>query len=254
MAKPLERNSWEPLYFQIGERLREKIMHELSPGDRIPSENELIAEYGVSRNTVRQAIDALIKQNLVYRLKGKGTFILRERLQYGLLKLVSFTEETYQRGMRPSSRLLRLERMVPPAKIGEKLRLSKGEEVFLVERLRLANGKPMALNYSYHPCSLCPTLDHEDISNDSIYRIIETQYHLNINCAKQVLKPTIASEYEANLLQIKTGSALLQVEGVAYLEDDTPIEYATLIYRGDIYEFPIEAVRRRSGPTSQDVQ
>lgn len=252
MAEPLERNSWEPLYYQISERLRDKILNELSPGDRIPSENELIAEYGVSRNTVRLAIDTLIKQNLVYRLKGRGTFIFRERLQYGLLQLASFTEEMGRRGMRPSSRLLRLERTAPPAKVREKLRLSKEEEVFLVERLRLANGKPMAWNLSYHPCSLCPTLDREDVTNDSIYRIIETKYHLNIAYAKQVVKPTIASEYEADLLEIKTGSALLQLEGAAYLEDDTPIEYAILLYRSDQYEFSIEAVRRRSTPILQD--
>jgi GntR family transcriptional regulator len=244
MANPLERNSWEPLYFQISERLREKITGEMNPGEKIPSENELIAEYAVSRNTVREAIDTLIKQGLVQRVKGKGTFVIGDRLQTGLSHLASFTEEIQRLGMRPSSRLLKLQRILPPSKIGNKLQLAEGREVFLVERLRLANGKPMALNASYHPCDLLPTLDQEDVCNGSIYHLIETKYHLSIGYAKQFLKPTIATEYEAELLQVKTGSALLQVEGVAYLVNDTPFEFATLLYRGDLYEFPIQAVRR----------
>jgi GntR family transcriptional regulator len=244
MAKPLERNSWEPLYFQISEQLREKITGELSPGDRIPSENELISEYGVSRNTARLAIDTLIKQGLVYRVKGKGTYITSERLQYGLYQLVSFTEETLRRGMRPSSKVLRIQRIKAPPKIEQRMRLSSDQEVFLIERLRLANGKPMALNISYLPCHLCPNIDQEDLQNGSIYHIIENKYNLLIGYANQDLKPTIASDYEAELLKIKTGCALLLVEGIACLVDDTPIEYAKLLYRGDLFEFPIQAVRR----------
>ncbi len=244
MSSTLDRNSWEPLYNQIAEQIRARVDNELAPGAKIPSENELINEYNVSRNTVRLAIDKLIKQGLVYRVKGKGTFIIPDRMQFGLFRLTSFTEETRRRGMQPSSRLLNLIKIVPPARIGQALQLEVGQCVFLVERLRLADGIPMALNASYLPSHLCPTLAEEDLVNGSIYRVVEDKYRLQIGYANQTLKPIVASEMEARLLEVEAGSPLLLVEGVACLVDGTPIEYARLIYRGDRYEFPIKAVRQ----------
>lgn len=244
MTIPLNRNSWEPLYYQIADQIRTRVENDLPPGARIPSENELIAKYNVSRNTVRLAIETLIKQGLVYRVKGRGTFVNQARLRYGLFHLVSFSEETRRRGMRPSSRMLRLSRIIPPVKIHEALSLEPEQEVFAIERLRLANEQPMALNVSYIPCHLCPDLDRHDLIHDSMYRAIEEIYHLNIAYAQQTLKPVIASEAEARLLEVPPGSPMQLVEGVSYLMDGIPIEYAKLVYRGDRYEFPIQAIRQ----------
>jgi GntR family transcriptional regulator len=243
MAIPLDRNSWEPLYYQIAERIRAKVENELTPGRQIPSENELINEYNVSRNTVRLAIDTLIKQGMVYRVKGKGTFVAPERLKSGLTRLTSFTEECWRMGMQPSSRLLNLQRIVPPLKIRQALQVAADQQVFIIERQRFADEKPLALNASYLPCALFPTLDQEDLTHGSVYRVIEDKYRMPIGYASQVLKPVVATEVEANLLEVEKGSPLLQVEGVAYLIDGTPFEYARLIYRGDRYEFPIQALR-----------
>jgi GntR family transcriptional regulator len=244
MTVLLERNSSNPLYAQISENLRERITHDLSPGDQLPSENQLMREYQVSRNTIRLAIDRLIKHGLVYSVKGKGTFVNGERLQYGLFQLVSFTEEMNRRGLRPSSRILNVEKICPPEPIRSKLELGPDQEVFFIARLRLANGKPMALNLSYHPCHLCPTLDQEDLQHGSIYQTIEDQYGLLIGYANQTIRPEIADKVHSDLMKVPCGSPMLLVEGVAYLCDNTPIEYSQLYYRGDRYEFPIRAIRR----------
>jgi GntR family transcriptional regulator len=244
MTVLLERNSPNPLYAQISNNLRERITRELSPGDRLPSENQLMKEYHVSRNTVRLAIDRLSKHGLVSTIKGKGTFVNSERLQYGLYKLVSFTEEMHRLGLRPSSRMLKIEKILPPESVREKLELSSDQEVFFISRLRLANDKPMALNLSYYPCHLCPTLDQEDLQHGSIYQTIEHQYGLLIGYANQTIRPGVASKTQSVVMQVPYGSPILLVEGVAYLCDHTPIEYSRLYYRGDRYEFPIQAVRR----------
>jgi GntR family transcriptional regulator len=253
MTVSLDRNSSNPLYAQISEYLRERITQDLSSGDRLPSESQLMREYCVSRNTIRLAIDRLHKHGLVYSVKGKGTFVNGERLQYGLFQLVSFTEEMIRRGLRPSSRLIKIERILPPESIRSKLELDPFQEVFLIGRLRLANEKPMAINLSYYPCHLCPTLDREDLQQGSIYQTIEHQYGLLIGYANQTLRPEIADSFHSQVMQVPYGSPLLVVEGVAYLCDHTPIEYSRLYYRGDRYEFPIRADRRRipeSSPTS----
>jgi GntR family transcriptional regulator len=244
MATVLERNSSNPLYYQISEYLRERINLDLSPGDRLPSENQLMKEYHVSRNTVRLAIDRLSKQGLVNSVKGKGTFVNGERLQYGLFKLVGFTEEMNRLGLVPSSRILKIERMRPPEPVQTLLGLTPDQDAFFISRLRLANGKPIALNHSYYPCHLCPTLDQEDLGRGSIYQTIEKKYGLLIGYANQTIRPAVADREQSELMQVPHGSPLLLVEGGAYLCDHTPIEYSWLYYRGDRYEFPIRAVRR----------
>lgn len=244
MTGSLERNSSNPLYAQISEYLRERITRELVPGARLPSENNLMQEYHVSRNTVRLAIDRLSKSGLVFTIKGKGTFVSNDRLQYGLFQLVSFTEEMNRLGMVPSSRLIKIERMLPPEPVCSRLELATGQEVFYISRLRLANGKPMALNHSYYPCHLCPTLDQENLQQGSVYQAIEHKYGLLIGYANQTIRPGIANKSQSELMQVPVGSPILVVEGVAYLCDHTPIEYSRLYYHGDRYEFPIRAVRR----------
>jgi GntR family transcriptional regulator len=240
----LNRSSFTPIYYQLSENIRAMIENGLLPGDQLPSENELTTKYNVSRNTVRLAIDMLIKQGLVYRQKGKGTFVAPERMHYGLLQLASFSEEMRRRGLRTGSHVLNFAQTVPPAKIAAHLQLRADQQTFLIERLRLANDEPLALHKSYVPCVLCPTLAEEDLTTGSLYQLLEGKYGLRIERAAQTLKPTIANEYEAKLLQVEIGSPLLLVEGTVCLDHGAPVEYAKLVYRGDRYEFSIHATRQ----------
>lgn len=243
--KTLDRHSFTPLYCQIAEALRSLIEDEgLSPGDRIPSENELTEQYNVSRNTVRPAINSLIRQGLVYRIQGKGTFVAPERMRHGLMELTSFTEHMKQRGLKPGSKVLYLARGQPPSKIGERLQLQSNEEVHKLERLRLANDEPLALNVSYIPCSICPNLDEEDLASGSLYNFLEGKCGLKIGYAEHVIKSAIATKIEAKLLSICHGCPVMVIDGVTYLENGIPIEYDKLTYRGDRYEFFFQSVRR----------
>jgi GntR family transcriptional regulator len=250
----LKRDSFAPLYYQISEHLRALIEGgALKPGERIPSEYELVGEYGVSRNTARLAIDALISQGLVYRVQGKGTFVTRPRLRYGLMQLSSFSEEMQRRGWCSRSEVLELDAGEPPVKISQAMQMVPGETAYKIERLRLANDEPMALHTSYVPCRLCPGLEREDLSSGSLYVLLEERYGLRIAYAEQVLKPAVANEMEARLLTIRPGAPVLIVEGTAYLDYGSPVEYACLMYRGDRYEFPYHSVRMRTQGRDQTV-
>lgn len=240
----LVRSSFKPLYHQLTENLRALIEDSLKPDEKLPSENDLIVQYNVSRNTVRMALDALTKQGLIYRIQGKGSYVAPERMRYGLVYLTGFTEEMRRRGLNPSSRILSFERRPANAKEMKKLELSQPKDVFVIERLRMANEKPMALSISCIPTTFCENLDQEDLSRGSLYSLLEDRLGYKISHADETLKPTLASEYEAEVLEIKVNSPLLLVEGITRLEGGTPVEYFKLIYRGDKYEFSVQALRQ----------
>jgi GntR family transcriptional regulator len=241
----LDRNSFTPLYQQIGEALRIRIERgELIPGDQIPSENELTDQYNVSRNTARLAISSLILDGLVYRIKGRGTFVAAERLRYGLMRMSSFTEDMRQRGLEPGSRMLSFACDLPSKKIHQILKLKNNDMVYRIERLRLADNEPMALNLSYLPVFLCPDLDKKDLASGSLYAMLENQYGYRLGYAEYVIKTGSADERQAELLGVPVDSTLLIREGTTYLEDGTPIEHTLLFNRADRYEFTFRAVRR----------
>ena len=241
----LDRSSYIPLYQQIGEALRIRIEKgELIPGDRIPSENELTDQYRVSRNTVRLAISSLILDGLVYRVKGRGTFVAAERMSYGLMHMSSFSEEMRNRGLMPGSQVLSFVRELPSKRISHILKLTPNQMMYRVERLRLADGEPMALNISFIPVYLCPDLEHEDLASGSLYALLENQYGYRLGYAEYAIKTVSADERQANLLGILMDDTLLVREGTTYLENGTPIEHTILYNRGDRYEFTFRAVRR----------
>ncbi|MCL5074552.1 MAG: GntR family transcriptional regulator [Chloroflexi bacterium] len=240
----VNRFSFEPMYYQISEKIRELIdSTQLSPHSKIWSEKELMGRFRVGRNTARQAIDHLTKQGLVYTMQGKGTFVAPKKMRQGLIRLTSFSEDMLERGLKPGAKILELAVVDPPPKVAGGLGLRSDQQAIKIERLRFADSEPMALSLSYVPYHLCPQLLEEDLANSSLYRIIEDKYGLHLWRAEQVLKPTIASEHEAGLLQVAVGTPILLVEGITFLDNDVPIEYMKLVYRGDRYEFIISPTR-----------
>lgn len=242
-SNPLDHRSYVPLYYQLRDKLRVLIDDNLAVGDQIPSENELVVRYKVSRNTVRLAIESLIKEGVVYRLQGKGTFVSPKQMRYDLQRLVSFTEDMRRRGLKPETRLLGLTRTIPPDQVSQGLALPPEGETFEIKRLRLADGEPMAVSTTYIPCHLVPGLDEGSLVADSLFKTIENKFHLKIGYADRTLKAASADAFQAELLQVEPGFPLLLIEGVAYLDNEMPIEYVIIRYRSDRYEFAYRAVR-----------
>lgn len=240
--RPLNRNSFEPLYFQLTEKIKLMIHQQFKPGDLLPSETELIARYDLSRHTVRQAIEVLEQQGFVISRRGKGTFVASKGSRYELHKLVSFSEDMRQRGLKPDTRLLGLGQVAPPANIATVLNMQSGEQAHEIRRLRLADGEPMAISTAYIPCVLLG-ITREAIASGSLFELLSNHLSLRISYADRSLRPTLATPEQAGLLKVPTGSALMLVEGPAFLENDQPVEYVITYYRGDRYEFMFHAVR-----------
>jgi len=241
----LDRRSFKPIYFQLGELIQNMIDDGLlTNGMKLPSERGMMSQFDISRNTVRKAIDSLIEVGLVYRIQGKGTFVATSKMQYGLYGLNSFSEEMRIRGLEPSGKVLDFTRLRPAPRISQALQLEDGEEVFRIERLRTADAEPMALHTSYIPCHLAPDFRDNDLNGRSLYQLFEDEYGFLIWRAERSLQPVIARDYEVEMLEIHPEIPLLLMEGTSYLVEDQPLEYSKIIYRSDRFEFRLHSLRR----------
>ncbi len=239
MIAPLEKTSPLPLYFQLQERLRAAIESgALKPGAQIPSEGELCRQYGVSTATVKQALSNLVNQQLLYRVRGKGTFVAEPRVQKGPRKLESFTEEMRAVGVPVSSRVLDARVVPASAVVADKLQIEEGEPVTLIRRLRLASDRPIALQEAFLPTVRYPNLVAEDLTG-SLYEHLR-RYGLRPTRARETYSATALSHTEAELLEMAAGSPVLRCERVSTSADGQTIEYVQSIMRGDSYEVNVE--------------
>ncbi|WP_332647018.1 GntR family transcriptional regulator [Lysinibacillus sp. 54212] len=239
----LDKNSHIPIYIQIEEILKQRIyLEEYGIDESIPSERELSIQFGVSRMTVRQAINTLVNSGLLYREKGRGTYVANPKLEQPLMGLTSFTEDMRARGMEPSSKILRFEKIVPPFDIASDLLLEKDEEVFFVVRIRNANDKPMAIERTYIPVKLYPELDEKKIMG-SLYALIEAKFHQKIGNAIQQMEAAIVAKDDCRYLQISPTAPVLIIKRISYLSDGIPFELVRSTYRADRYKFISEIKR-----------
>ncbi len=234
-------------YLDIKKWLRDVIMRgDYAPGDRIPSEHELAAQFKVSRATVRRALYELMLEGWVNKIQGKGTFVANKKYRQTLSRLTSFTEDMREFGLEPGARILYCRLEEAGEVMAKTLAINEQDTVFHIARIRLANGSPMALNTSVLPYKYVPGIEKVDLQQQSLYYILETIYHLHLWRSEHVIEPILADAHIAELLQVKPGAPLLRVEGVVYLKNNTPIEWTEMIYRADKYRFSILALRHPS--------
>jgi GntR family transcriptional regulator len=244
LANSLDPRSYKPLYLQIAEILRNQIKNgDYAAGDLLPSENDLLVEYSVSRNTAQRAIEDLVRDGLAIRIQGKGTFVPNSIVDFGLHRLTSFSEEMRYKGLTPSSKVLCFNTITADAELAHALGIGVGDVVYQLSRVRYGDDHPMAYQRSFLPMRLCEGLDQYDFSIQSLFAVLENKFQLNITWQNQYIKPCIARQSEAEPLEIDVGTPLLFLEGVAYVERDIPIEYKKIYYRSDLYDFSMRSVR-----------
>lgn len=232
----ISRNSKIPLYHQLYEMLRARIDDgDWQPGDMLPTESDLLETYGVSRNTVRQALDALVADGLIDRHRGRGTFVAQPTIEQGLSRIVSFTEDMQIRGLAPGTEVIVKEIVPAPDNIAEKLNIKAGDELAHLERLRLADGEPMSVEYSYLVHQFCPGVLERDYAEEPLRLTLERAYGIRLVYAKQTIHAVNASTELANKLGIKRGAALLSIERVTYSDAEVPVEFLRVYHRGDRY-------------------
>lgn len=234
-----------PLYHQLKSILRDEIESgKTRPGDRVPSERELSEKYAISRMTARQALTDLVNEGLLTRQQGRGTFVARPKISQGLISLTSFTEDMTLRGMRPSTRLLRMEVLSASPRVSEVLNLGLDRRVVLFERLRLGDGEPVALEATHLPYHLGRKLTEEELSGGSLYRLFEDRIGIRLGRASQTVEASLAGAYEAGILRIREGMSLLLTERITYATTGEPVELTRSVFRGDLYKFQVDLTRQ----------
>ncbi len=234
-----------PLYYQLKKILFEYITkHHDDVNSPIPTEIELSNHFNISRPTVRQAINELVVEGHLYRIKGKGTFVSKPKInQDFLLKLESFNSEMKSKGFTPSTKILSVEVIKSDDKISNALNVGIDSDIIKLSRLRFADMEPIVFVETYLPHQKCSNLTKKDLERESLYALLENDYGLCVSKVMRNLEAVIAGEFEAELLQIEKGSPIQYIESIAYLDDGSPIEYSLAKYRGDRNKFTFELKR-----------
>lgn len=240
-----------PLYVQIAESLLERIrVGELLPEERLPSERELSKALNVSRMTLRAALRELDNKGLLVRRPGDGTYVAKPKIERQAAKLVPFTESMRSRGYQASARLIVFERKLAEVSIANKLKIPVSAPVYFFQRLRLINNEPMLLEKCTMPYFRFPSLEKFDLEKRSVYEIVETEYKVAPHHSEQSLEAVSATDFEAQLLGVESGTPLMLERRLAFDKDDKPIEYGHDLYRGDRFRFvteiaPLEMMQAR---------
>ncbi len=227
-----------PLYAQIRDALRARFQSgEFSSGGMIPPEVELQQEFKVSRQTVRQALNALAVEGLVVRSRGRGTFLLQRRIEEPLPQLLSFTEEMRIRGATPSTRRAVVSWIVPSPVVREALRVANGERVLRVERVRCADHVPLVVLVSHLPAWV--GLSGKEDFSGSLYEMLQSHVGIKFGKAFQFIEAQQAAAALARSLEVRRGSPILVLRRTLFADDGRPIEYVEGFYRADRYRYSI---------------
>lgn len=233
--------TYKPKYIQLVETLRKDILSaKLHAGDKLLSENELKRKYNVSSTTVRKCIDILRHEGLITRVQGIGTFINKPHvIERSLEKVLSFTKNMEQVGLKPSTIVLEKRVVAAADKYRDKLNAGPGDKLLRLKRLRSGDDIPMLLETRFINLKYCPDI-HEKELTGSLYMVYQDSYDIKVSKAKQNLKIVYLNEKEAKLLHCKVGDPAFLVTGVTFSDRNEPIEYEESLYRGDEYEFFVE--------------
>lgn len=233
-----------PYYFQLLELLRERILSgALAADSPIPSEHELCATYSLSRTVVRQALGELVADGLLYRVKGKGTYVAPRKLEEKFIQRSDgFYREMTRRGYTVTTAVLEQRILPAPAHIRQQLQLGDGARTIKVDRLRSVDGQVLLYVQTYISHDLCPGLIDADLANGSLYAVLRERYGLAVASGRRTVEAVPASRPLTTLLSVARGAPLLKIESVSFLPDGRPLEYYEAWHRADRSKFEIEVV------------
>ena len=209
--------SSEPLYLKLSDTLAEQIMDGTLPeGTLLPSERELCQTHGLSRTTVRQALQDLSQKGYCKAIHGKGTVVSRPQIRQELRSIYSFDEDMRRLGKHPETRIMDFVKIVPTGNVAAMMQLPAGESVYRIMRLRIANDEPMLLETNYLPCDRFPEFTRQMVEHQSLYRVLSSQYGLNIDVAEETFEPILLRPIESQMLHTPQGSLGMLIERISY--------------------------------------
>ncbi|HEX5029610.1 MAG TPA: GntR family transcriptional regulator [Gaiellaceae bacterium] len=231
------------------------LVEQLAVGDAIPSERQLSADFGVSRLTVRAALDDLVREGYLVRRHGSGTFVSEPKIAQELT-MTSFTDDMRSRGLRPASETLELRTVSAGARLGRLLRVSPSEPVLVAKRLRLADGESMAIETVHIRASQVPGITADDLQEHSLYEILSERFGIVVVGGEQTIEPTVTDEDESAALGVPLHSPAFRFERVTHSQQGEIVEFVESIYRGDRYRLittlSVPQDRRRTRSAARD--
>lgn len=245
MDLAVDRDSAIPYYVQVKETIQALIHAGVwQPGEQLPGEPDLCRMFAVSRTVIRQALNDLVNKGLLFRAKGKGTFVAQPKIRESLVqRLTGFYQDMVEQGHTPQAQILRQESVPAHPKVAGLLEIEPGTPVIAIERLRLVQDTPIQLVTTYIPAALCPALLEVDLTNQSLYAFLEQSCGVFIARGRRSIEAVPANEREARLLDVQAGAPLILLDSVSFSSDGTPIEYYHALHRGDRTRFEVELIR-----------
>jgi GntR family transcriptional regulator len=249
MQASIDRSSPLPFYHQLKLILLEEMERKACrPGDRLPGDHELCTTYGVSRTVVRQALAELEGEGVIERVKGRGTFFAKPKTAEGLVQsLTGLYEDVAARGGHLRSDVRKLAVVPADAQIAADLRMEPGDPVTVVERLRYIDDEPWVLTLTHVPADLAPGLVDEDLTDQSLYALLETKYGVRLVRGRRSVEAAAAGPALARSLGLAKGAPVLVLRSVSLGENDRPVESFVAYHRGDRSRFEVE-LHRSSAP------
>jgi len=229
----IDRNSAVAVYEQIAAILQEQIeTGALKPGQRLPTEPELMASHGVSRSTVRAALALLKEEGILTGRRAKGTFVARRQLKHELNELRSFPEAMAAQGLVVSLKPLAWETTLPQAHVQKQLGLKDGEKILRIDKLHLLDNEPVATDSLALPAWVSERVEIESLLTNSSYHVLE-QAGISLGAARQRVSAAAATRNVAQDLNLRVHDPVLRIERLTYAITGVPVEYLSLFYRAD---------------------
>lgn len=246
-ASALRRDDPVPLY----SRIRDELRHSITSGsrrahERLPSEAELMQHYGVSRITVRQAVQDLERLGLVVKVPGKGSYVSADKPFQELARLEGFGEAMAQRGHATRNRLLGLREQRAPARVAQRLGLGLGTVVTQVRRVRLLDDRPVSVDLTYVPREIGRVLAEQDLERRDIFAVLERDCGLALGHADLALDAVPADGELAAHLKLDEGAPVLRIERLTHTHDGRPVDYEVLHCRSDNFQYRLRVQRGAS--------
>ncbi|MDT2681307.1 MULTISPECIES: GntR family transcriptional regulator [Enterococcus] len=243
--KGLNKTSSIPLYIQLKEILIEYIENNMTIGEILPTEKELEQIYGVSRMTVRNAIDELQQIGVVTKQQGRGTFVNQNKMTQDVGTIFSWSEEMGVKQKESTTLETTIQEVEPSRKVRESLKLVPGEKVIMVSRVRAVNEEPIVIMTNYLKSKCVPGLEKNGLSSGSLYKDLEEIYGVFLEHAEEVITARSATAYEAAKLNIPEEAAILHVRRTSFIKNRIPVEVVDMLVRGDRYEYFVELDGRK---------
>ena len=242
----LDKNIPIPLYYQLKKQILSLIENaEITEGELLPPENELCKMLNVSRPTIRQAFIELVNEGYLNRYKGKGTFVSTPQVNDRFFsKLETFHDEMVEKGYKPNTKVIKLEKIRGPHEANERLSLHLNAPLIYLSRVRSVDDIPLVYVETFLAYDEYEDLMQVDFTENSLYDSLEKLYNRRVNRVKREIVATNAHHREANLLQITKNKAICLVKTVAHCSSSPgPVEFSIAHYRGDLNKFHVEVSR-----------